>query len=91
MTDAVQLGARPVRHRVPGAPLQPGQLVTVVRAVDEEVHDVGEHVGQPGRVLYLEYSCGCGQTYPGDPMIGVRLGDVGPVVEFWKEELEVRP
>jgi hypothetical protein len=37
-----------------------------------------------GRVAYLEYECG--QTFPGDPMIGVRFTD-GATYEFWREEL----
>lgn len=45
---------------------------------------------QPGdlvRVCQREYNCGCGQTFPGDPMIGVRFGTL-PMSEFWSEELE---
>jgi len=42
-------------------------------------------IGLVGTVEYLEYECGCGQTYPMDPMIGVLL-DSGQHEEFWKEE-----
>jgi hypothetical protein len=80
-------GALPVRSSVPGAPYQPGDLVVVVSAVDREVHDVASLVGRRGRVAYLEYSCGCGQSYPEDPMVGVDL-DGGVSEEFWKEELK---
>ncbi len=42
-------------------------------------------LGREGRVLYFEYTCGCGQTYPNDPMIGVKFR--GKAEEFWREEL----
>ena len=63
--------ARPVRANVPGAPFQPGASVCVLSAEDVDVHDVSRFIGAHGVVEYLEYSCGCGQQYPDDPMIGV--------------------
>lgn len=78
--------ARPIYEPVEGSPYQPGQRVTVVDAVDGEVHDVSWRIGQAGTVEYLEYSCGCGQSYPKDPMVGVRFED-GRLEEFWPEEL----
>lgn len=39
-------------------------------------------------VIYFEYECGCGQTFPEDPMIGIKSSD-GEIDEFWKEELEL--
>ena len=79
-------GANPIRDHVDGAPYQPGQIVRVVDAVDTHVHDVSACVGQYGTVAYLEYECGCGQTYPDGPMIGVVLVN-GKQEEFWSEEL----
>lgn len=79
--------AHPIREPVPGAPFQPGDLIRVVQAVDPEIHDVGEWVGRTGLVDYLEYECGAGQTYPGDPMIGVKFSEPA-TEEFWPEELE---
>lgn len=84
------LRANPIYERVEGSPFQPGDLVEVVAAVDREVHDVSSLVGRRGRVAYLEYDCGCGQSRPGDPMVGVALGDDGSVTEeFWGEELRL--
>jgi hypothetical protein len=80
------LGSCPVRDRVEGSPYQPGDVVCVVAAVDREVCDLSEYIGCRGVVEHLEYQCGCGQSYPADPMIGVRFGD-GDLVEFWREEL----
>ena len=80
------MSARPIRDQVPGAPYQPGDLVRVVAAIDTEDHDVSHHIGRSGRVDYLEYDCGCGQSYAEDPMIGVEL-DGGDREEFWPEEL----
>jgi hypothetical protein len=71
---------------VPGAPYQVGDWVTVIATE----HPDDEHlVGLDGVVTHLDYSCGCGQTYPNDPMIGVKL-DNGKEWEFWKEELSPR-
>ncbi len=71
---------------VAGAPYQLGERVRVTRAVDRDVDDLSPYVGQSGRVAYLDYDCGCGQSYPGDPMVGVEL-DSGLTVDFWREEL----
>lgn len=43
-------------------------------------------INKIGIIIYFEYECGCGQTYPIDPMIGVQFSN-GNVEEFWKEEL----
>jgi len=80
--------ARPIYVRTEGAPYQPGQRVLVVASIEPpEVADVSEYIGLTGTVEHLEYSCGCGQKYPGDPMIGVRFQD-GRLEEFWFEELK---
>lgn len=77
----------PVRHRVDGAPFQVGDRVVVVDAVDRDIFDLSAYVGRGGVVEYLEYSCGCGQHYPDDPMVGIRLA--GEVIDFWKEEISL--
>jgi hypothetical protein len=84
----VDLGASPVREHVDGAPFQPGDRVLVCQICDDVGLECGygEFVGQRGVVEYLEYSCGSGQHFPDDPMVGVRIGDL--VVELWKDELQ---
>lgn len=79
--------SRPVYHNVRGAPRRIGQSVIVQRVADE----TADHscLGKHGTVEYFEYSCGCGQTYPHDPMIGVRFADHS-LREFWPEELKGR-
>lgn len=79
-------GANRILEPVPGAPYQPGDAVRVVAATDPDVHDVTEHIGCTGTVVYLEYECGSGQHFPDDPMIGVALEN-GVREEFWPEEL----
>jgi hypothetical protein len=81
------MNAAPIFRSVQGSPRNPGEIIRVVQAIDEEIHDVSSYIGRFGLVKYLEYSCGCGQSYPDDPMIGVRFAD-GKIEEFWKEELE---
>ena len=82
------LGARPIRQRVDGAPYQPADVVRIVMSAEPKgaLTDVSAFVGRTGIVEYLEYSCGCGQRFPDDPMIGVRFPD-GALQEFWREEL----
>lgn len=72
-----------IYHDVDGAPFKIGESVKVVSISDDTADS--EYLGQRGRILYFEYSCGCGQTFPGDPMIGVQFAD--GTAEFWKEEL----
>lgn len=79
------LQANKIYTQVEGAPFQPGQMVRVVRRGDETMDN--EYIGHEGRVQYLEYECGCGQTFSADPMIGVRFGTL-PLYEFWAEEIE---
>lgn len=85
----LSLGVNPVRQAVPGSPFQPGERVNVTSVCDEVGRECGygEYVGRRGVVEYLEYACGCGQHYPDDPMVGVRLDGGGEVLEFWRDEL----
>ena len=75
--------AKPIHRNVAGAPFCIGQRVRVIGFTDETA-DV-RYLGFVGVVVYFEYSCGCGQSYPNDPMIGIRIED--KVIEFWREEL----
>jgi hypothetical protein len=68
---------------VVGAPFRIGQSVRVISVTDETGDE--QFLGKEGIVIYFEYDCGCGQTFPEDPMIGVLLGKRAE--EFWKEEL----
>ena len=61
-----------------------GQKVKVTALTDETADK--NYLGKSGIVKYFDYDCGCGQSYPNDPMIGVRF-EGGQVEEFWKEEI----
>lgn len=89
---AVLPKARPIQVFTPGAPYQPGDEVVVVASAEAKgsLTDVSGYIGRGGKVEHLEYSCGCGQHYPDDPMIAVRFPE-GDGQEFWKEELGERP
>ena len=76
--------AKQRRWNVRGAPFQIGLRVRVVRAADDTI--TRSRIGRVGRVVYYEYDCGCGQSYLGDPMIGIRFRD-GGTDEFWRDEL----
>jgi hypothetical protein len=62
-----------------------GGIVRVCRLIDQT--GASQFLGLQGKIEYFEYSCGCGQSYPHDPMIGVRFAN-SEVEEFWSEELE---
>jgi CarS bacterial SH3 domain len=70
---------------VDGAPFSIGQPVVVCSLADETANR--SFLLKLGVVVYFDYECGCGQTYPQDPMIGVRFPN-GKVDEFWREELK---
>ncbi len=74
----------PIRSNIDGAPFRIGDWVRIVRFSDSTA-DAG-FLRKRGRVLYFEYSCGCGQSYPDDPMIGVQFEN--GTAEFWKEEIQ---
>ena len=61
-----------------------GDMVLVNSLSDET--GIPEYLGQTGEIISFNYDCGCGQSYPFDPMIGVVFSD-GDVEEFWNEEL----
>ena len=62
-----------------------GQPVIVCGLADETADKC--FLRKRGVVTYFNYDCGCGQTYPQDPMIGVRFVS-GKTAEFWREELK---
>ena len=75
---------KPIYEKVEGSPHQPKDIVVVLEFSDETGDQ--EFIGKIGVVEYLEYSCGCGQSYPNDPMIGIRFPD-GFLIECWSEEI----
>lgn len=79
------MGRQPIYHNVKGAPFNIGDRVRVLGGTDETFNP--GYKGRVGTVRYFEYSCGCGQTYPTDPMIGVSFRG-GCTEELWKEELK---
>ena len=72
-----------IHHDVAGAPFKIGDIVKVACLADETAN--ARFLGKKGKVVWFEYSCGCGQTYPGDPMIGVQFKSRAE--DFWEEEL----
>jgi hypothetical protein len=73
-------------HDIDGAPFRIGDCVQILcNPNNDETFDetFSQHMGE---VAYFEYDCGCGQTYPDDPMIGVKFANAR-FGEFWKEEL----
>ena len=72
-----------IHHDVVGAPFKIGDIVKVVLLADDTAN--ARFLRKQGKVVWFEYSCGCGQTYPDDPMIGVQFKTKAE--EFWKEEI----
>jgi hypothetical protein len=69
-----------------GAPFGIGLLVQVHRLADGQGNS--SLLWRQGVIEHYEYSCGCGQSYPTDPLIGVRFPE-GGLEEFWNEELSL--
>ncbi len=73
-----------IRKNIRDAPYAIGDCVKVVYSADDTFDH--KYIGHVGKVSYYNYSCGCGQTYPNDPMIGVEFNSRDSE-EFWKEEV----
>ena len=73
---------------IPGTPFKIGDSVKILPNQNRDETFDDRLMNETGEVLYFEYNCGCGQTFPGDPMVGVKL-TIGRIEEFWKEELEL--
>lgn len=83
-----KLPAKPRYEDIEGAPFKIGDAVEVVTTLDDTLDEAW--IGKRGVVEYFEYDCGCSQTFPTDPMIGVRFPDRA-LEEFWQEELALLP
>jgi hypothetical protein len=79
------MSSKPRFTDIAGAPFKIGERVRVVAGIDETFEE--GFLGRLGTIEYFEYDCGCGQTFPSDPMIGVRFSNC--IEEFWTEELQV--
>jgi hypothetical protein len=73
------------KYNTEGAPFEIGCKVKILDGSADSTFDK-KYSNKTGWVDFLEYDCGCGQTYPSDPMIGVKFIN-GEIEEFWKEEL----
>jgi hypothetical protein len=63
-----------------------GQVVKVVRGTDETFEK--RFLNRKGIIVDFDYWSGCGQSFPGDPMIMVQFPDQSSTC-FWSEELEL--
>jgi hypothetical protein len=80
----MNMSQNPIYDNVHGAPSRIGESVRVHGSQDETFDP--SYKRRVGTIEYFEYECGCGQSYPNDPMIGVKFRD-GKTAEFWAEEL----
>ena len=76
------------KHNIKNAPFKIGNKVQVLNnPLNDETFEK-KYSHKMGWIVYFEYDCGCGQSFPEDPMIGVRFSN-NKVEEFWKEELKL--
>ena len=75
-------------YSVLDAPFKIGAKVTTLDNPNNDETFNKQFSFKTGMIIYFEYECGCGQTFPSDPMIGVKFSD-GKIEEFWKEELSL--
>lgn len=73
-------------RRVNAPQVQIGSCVRVIKGIDETFDE--RFLQKIGIVENFDFTCGCGQSYPNDPMIGVRFPN-GKYEEFWTEELTI--
>lgn len=79
-----------LHHDVMGTPFEIGQKVLILdNPSDDETFDK-QYAGRCGEIIFFEFSGGCGQSFPNDPMIGVKI-DEQHMEEFWREELMLIP
>ena len=80
------LSPKYIKENIQDAPFKIGDIIKVKKQkrFDSTFEDKFE--GWEGLVIFFEYNCGCGQSYPIDPMIGVRFLN-GEIFEFWQEEI----
>jgi hypothetical protein len=74
------------RYNIVGAPFKIGDAIQVLDNPNKDETFDSDFSGKQGVVYFFEYDCGCGQSFPEDPMIGVRFNN-NAVGEFWKDEL----
>ena len=77
-----------LKFDIDGAPCKIGDKVKVLNNPNMDETFDKRFFNNICEVIYFEYDCGCGQTFPEDPMIGIK-SSVGKIGEFWKEELEL--
>ena len=82
------LKPNPRKFNIEGAPFRIGDRVIVLDNPNKDDTFNYDFVGRIGVVEHFEYDCGCGQSFPEDPMIGIRFSDK-TIGEFWKEELQL--
>jgi hypothetical protein len=65
------------------------QVGDSVKVVDQGADRwmIRAYIGSVGEVCDLDFASGCGESFPSDPLVIVRLVN-GIVAGFWKEELE---
>jgi len=75
-----------LKENVIGAPFCIGQTVKVVCGCDETFDST--FLNKIGEIAHFDYTSGCGQSFPHDPMIGVQF-DKETIEAFWQEELKL--
>ena len=73
-------------ENVEGAPFHIGDRVTVLNNPNNDETFNMLFVFKTGVIVHFDSGCGCGQSFPDDPKIGVRFNNE-TIEEFWKEEL----
>ena len=69
------LKPKPRKYDIEGAPFKIGDKVRVLDNPNNDETFNYDFSGKHGVVEHFEYDCGCSQTLPEDPMIGIRFSD----------------
>ena len=82
------LKSNPIYIDINGAPCKILNKVVILNNPNMDKTFNEAYVSEIGEVVYFEYECGCGQSYPNDPMIGIKFANE-KIEEYWIEELKI--
>ncbi len=84
--ESIAMPPTSLAYNIEGAPFKIGDMVMVLNNPNNDSTFDINYSSKIGEVVYYEFDCGCGQTFPDNPMIGVNFKNKKNE-EFWKEEL----
>lgn len=73
-----------ITHNIKEIKFKINQNIKVINLIDKTGNRY--YLNKIGLIKYFNFDCGCEQTFPHNPMIGIKFFN-GKIEEFWKEEI----